>query len=111
MNKIAFLKFLITFITLLIFLTLGGIVYGLVNYKTTPKLLSGKKKAAPAEATQHVQPLSVEEAADICGVTVPATQEIQDPPKPSKKAASAAVAAETAAITSAIENMIAGGNA
>lgn len=48
MNKIVFLKFLITFITLLIFLTLGGIVYGLVNYKTTPKLLSGKKKVAPA---------------------------------------------------------------
>ena len=64
----------------------------------------GTKKAAPAEATQNVQPLSVEEAADICGVTVPATQEIQDPPKPSKKAASAAVAAETAAITSAIES-------
>lgn len=64
----------------------------------------GAKKAAPAEATQNVQPLSVEEAADICGVTVPATQEIQDPPKPSKKAAGAAVAAETAAITSAIES-------
>ena len=64
----------------------------------------GAKKAAPAEATQNVQPLSVEEAADICGVTVPTTQEIQDPPKPSKKAASAAVAAETAAITSAIES-------
>ncbi len=64
----------------------------------------GAKKAAPAEATQNVQPLSVEEAADICGVTVSATQEIQDPPKPSKKAASAAVAAETAAITSAIES-------
>ena len=63
----------------------------------------GAKKAVPAEATQNVEPLSVEEAADICGVTVPATQEIQDPPKPSRKAASAAVAAETAAITSAIE--------
>ena len=62
----------------------------------------GAKKAAPADATQNVQPLSVEEAADICGVT-PVTQEIQDPPKPSKKAASAAVA-ETAAITSAIES-------
>ena len=41
----------------------------------------GAKKAAPADATQNVQPLSVEEAADICGVT-PVTQEIQDPPKP-----------------------------
>ena len=67
------------------------------------KSARGAKKAAPAEATQNVQPLSVEEAADICGVT-PVTQEIQDPPKPSKKAASAAVAAETAAITSAIES-------
>ena len=64
----------------------------------------GAKKTAPVDATQNVQPLSVEEAADICGVTVPATQEIQDPPKPSKKAASAPVAAETAAITSAIES-------
>lgn len=64
----------------------------------------GAEKAVPAEATQNVEPLSVEEAADICGVTVPATQEIQDPPKPSRKAASAAVAAETAAITSAIES-------
>lgn len=67
------------------------------------KSARGAKKAAPADATQNVQPLSVEEAADICGVT-PVTQEIQDPPKPSKKAASAAVAAETAAITSAIES-------
>lgn len=67
------------------------------------KPVRGAKKAAPADATQNVQPLSVEEAADICGVT-PVTQEIQDPPKPSKKAASAAVAAETAAITSAIES-------
>ena len=63
------------------------------------KPVRGAKKAAPADATQNVQPLSVEEAADICGVT-PVTQEIQDPPKPSKKAASAAVAAETSAIES-----------
>ena len=67
------------------------------------KAARGAKKPAPAEATQNVQPLSVEEAADICGVDVTAAQEIHDPPKPSKKAASAAVAAETAAITSAIE--------
>lgn len=67
------------------------------------KAARGGKKPAPAEATQNVQPLSVEEAADICGVDVTAAQEIHDPPKPSKKAASAAVAAETAAITSAIE--------
>lgn len=67
------------------------------------KAARGGKKPAPAEATQNVQPLSVEEAADICGVDVTAAQEIHDPLKPSKKAASAAVAAETAAITSAIE--------
>lgn len=67
------------------------------------KAARGAKKPAPAEATQNVQPLSVEEAADICGVDVTTAQEIHDPPKPSKKAASAAVAAETAAITSAIE--------
>ena len=36
-------------------------------------------------------------------IDIPVEQEIHDPPKPSKKAASAAVAAETAAITSAIE--------
>ena len=41
MNKIVLLKILIVFITFLIFLTLGGIVYALVNYKTTPKLFSG----------------------------------------------------------------------
>lgn len=57
------------------------------------KAARGAKKPAPAEATQNVQPLSVEEAADICGVDVMAAQEIHDPPKPSKKAA----------ITSAIE--------
>ena len=68
------------------------------------KAARGAKKPAPAEATQNVQPLSVEEAADICGVDVTAAQEIHDPPKSSKKAASAAVAAETAAITSAIES-------
>ena len=51
------------------------------------KAARGAKKPAPAEATQNVQPLSVEEAADICGVDVTAAQEIHDPPKPSKKAA------------------------
>ena len=45
MDKIVFLKILIGIITFLIFLTLGGIVYGLINYKTTPKLLS--RKASP----------------------------------------------------------------
>lgn len=49
MNKILFLKVLIGIITFLIFLTLGGIVYGLVNYKTTPKLLSGRTKSMPAQ--------------------------------------------------------------
>lgn len=50
MNKILYLKILVGFITFLIFLTLTGIVYGIVNYKTTPKLLSGKRKAAKAAA-------------------------------------------------------------
>ena len=40
MNKIVFLKILIAVITFLIFLTLGGIVYALINYKTMPKILS-----------------------------------------------------------------------
>ena len=40
MNKIVFLKILIAFITFLIFLTLGGIVYALINYKSTPKLFN-----------------------------------------------------------------------
>lgn len=49
MNKILFLKGLISVLTLLIFLALGGIVYALVNYKTTPKLIPRTKKpAAPA---------------------------------------------------------------
>ncbi len=52
MNKIFFLKVLIGIITLLIFLTLGGIVYGLVNYKTTPKLLSGKNKSIFTKSTE-----------------------------------------------------------
>ena len=51
MNKIVFLKILIAFITFLIFLTLGGIVYALVNYKTTPKLLSRPKATASAVRT------------------------------------------------------------
>lgn len=51
MNKIAFLKVLIGIITFLIFLTLGGIIYGLVNYKTTPKLLSNKNRTAPVQNT------------------------------------------------------------
>ncbi|MBO4644489.1 MAG: hypothetical protein J5716_07775 [Alphaproteobacteria bacterium] len=52
MNKILFLKILIAFITFLIFLTLGGIVYALVNYKTTPKLLSRKKAPVIREVKQ-----------------------------------------------------------
>lgn len=51
MNKIFFLKLLIAFITFLIFLTLGGIVYALVNYKTTPKLFSRPKNAVSAVQT------------------------------------------------------------
>ncbi len=52
MNKILFLKVLIGIITFLIFLTLGGIIYGLVNYKTTPKLLSGRNKIKSSQNTQ-----------------------------------------------------------
>lgn len=56
MNKIVFLKILIAFITLLIFLTLGGIVYALVNYKTTPKLFSRPKTvAAPVQAPEKAE--------------------------------------------------------
>ena len=44
MNKVAYLKLLIGVITFLIFLTMGGIVYGLLNYKSTPKLITGKNK-------------------------------------------------------------------
>lgn len=51
MNKILYLKILVGFITFLIFLTLTGIVYGIVNYKTTPKLLRSKRKAAKAAVT------------------------------------------------------------
>ena len=52
MNKIFWLKILIAFITFLIFLTLGGIVYALVNYKTTPKLLT-RKKAPEVQAVRQ----------------------------------------------------------
>lgn len=45
MNKIFFLKVLVGFLTLLIFLTLIGIVYGVVNYKKTPKLFSNKSNS------------------------------------------------------------------
>ena len=70
----------------------------------TPAKSRAKSKAG-AE-TKDVQPLSVEEAADLCGVPVAETvsREIVSEPKPSKKAAKEAVAAETAAITTAIEN-------
>lgn len=50
MNKILFLKGLISVLTLLIFLALGGIVYALVNYKTTPKLIPRAKKPAAQNA-------------------------------------------------------------
>ena len=52
MNKIFLLKMLIAFITFLIFLTLGGIVYALVNYKTTPKLFSRKKADVVVQTVQ-----------------------------------------------------------
>lgn len=52
MNKILFLKGLISVLTLLIFLALGGIVYALVNYKTTPKLIPRSKKPDPVQTVQ-----------------------------------------------------------
>ena len=55
MNKIVFLKLLIVFITFLIFLTLGGIVYALVNYKTTPKLFSRSKSPAVISAPEKIE--------------------------------------------------------
>ncbi|MBR1778378.1 MAG: hypothetical protein IJ752_07340 [Alphaproteobacteria bacterium] len=58
MNKIVFLKLLIAVITFLIFLTLGGIVYGLVNYKTTPKLLS-RKRAPIVQTVKQTDPQQV----------------------------------------------------
>lgn len=48
MNKVAYLKLLIGIITFLIFLTMIGIVYGLLNYKSTPKLITGKNKSVVA---------------------------------------------------------------
>lgn len=65
-----------------------------------------KPKTRAAADTKNVQPLSVEEAAEICGVPVdmPTVQEISDPPRNTKKAAKAEVAAESAAIATAIEN-------
>lgn len=66
----------------------------------TPRKERAKKAGSE---TKDVQPLSVEEAADLCGVTV-AQEVVSNPPKPDKKAAREAVAAETAAITTAIEN-------
>lgn len=59
MNKILFLKMLIGVITLLIFLTLGGIIYGLVNYKTTPKLLSGRTGTAPVRKNTTETPQEI----------------------------------------------------
>lgn len=46
MNKILFLKIVVTVLTLLIFLTLGGIAYALINYKKTPKLLPRRQEPA-----------------------------------------------------------------
>ena len=60
MNKIFFLKLLIAFITFLIFLALGGIVYALVNYKTTPKLLS-RKVASSIQTEKQIEPEKIPE--------------------------------------------------
>lgn len=68
----------------------------------TPNKSARAKKKTGSE-TKDVQPLSVEEAADLCGVTV-AKEIVSDPPKAAKQASKDEVAAETAAITTAIEN-------
>ena len=67
----------------------------------TPAKSRAKKKAG--SETKDVQPLSVEEAADLCGVTV-AKEIVSEMPKPAKRAGKDEVAAETAAIATAIEN-------
>lgn len=64
MNKILFLKGLISVLTLLIFLALGGIVYALVNYKTTPKLIPRAKKPAVAQTAPAVPVAAVAQTAD-----------------------------------------------
>lgn len=58
MNKILFLKGLISVLTLLIFLALGGIVYALVNYKTTPKLIPRTKKPAAVQTAAPAVPIA-----------------------------------------------------
>lgn len=58
MNKILFLKGLISVLTLLIFLALGGIVYALVNYKTTPKLIPRAKKPAAVQTAAPAIPVA-----------------------------------------------------
>lgn len=56
MNKILFLKILIGFMTLLIFLGMGLLVYGLLFYKKTPKLLSRPAPAAAVSAPEASVP-------------------------------------------------------
>ena len=63
MNKILFLKGLISVLTLLIFLALGGIVYALVNYKTTPKLIPRAKKPAAVQTAPAVPIAAVAQTA------------------------------------------------
>lgn len=55
MNKIFFLKALIGFLSFLIFMTLLGIIYGIINYDTTPKLFSQKKKISSPVKNKTVQ--------------------------------------------------------
>ena len=74
MNKIVLLKIVIAIITFLIFLTLGGIVYAIINYKTTPKLLSRKTEkifqTSPAKVPETYLGLKKGESIDdshACG--------------------------------------------
>lgn len=57
MNKILFLKGVVAALTLLIFLTLGGIAYALINYKKTPKLLPRRQEQAVEQAQMQEQTL------------------------------------------------------
>lgn len=61
MNKILVLKGIIAVITLLIILCMIATVYGLVNYKKTPKLISHKIAAKAAEVFKTPEDIYLEQ--------------------------------------------------
>lgn len=69
MNKILLLKSIVAVLTLLIFLTLGGIAYALINYKKTPKLLPRRQEPAveqvQVQISEQNQPQETEIPAEI----------------------------------------------